>query len=151
MSHEFLIAQGEHCLNKLRVYTIVLAMQDNVQREVNAWRSQLRKGTLELAVLLALRKQRCYGLQLVDLLNAANLGISEGSIYPVLSRLRAEKKVQSEWVDSGVGHAHKYYELTAHGRTVLEAMLIAWEEFSEAFDGLTGKGGTRDVTAKTRR
>ncbi|MDB5978143.1 MAG: PadR family transcriptional regulator [Nevskia sp.] len=114
-------------------------MQDNVQTEVLAWRSQLRKGTLELAVLLALRKQRCYGLQLVDLLNAANLGISEGSIYPLLARLRAEKKVQTEWVDSGVGHAHKYYELTAHGQEVLAAMLVAWDEFSRAFDGLTAK------------
>ena len=114
-------------------------MQDNVQKEVLAWRSQLRKGTLELAVLLALRKQRCYGLQLVDLLNAASLGISEGSIYPLLSRLRTEGKVQTEWVDSGVGHAHKYYELTAHGREVLEAMLVAWDEFSRAFAGLTAK------------
>ncbi len=127
-------------------------MQDNVQKEVQSWRSQLRKGTLELAVLLALRQQRCYGLQLVDLLNAANLGISEGSIYPVLARLRAEKKVQTEWIDSEVGHAHKYYELTEHGREILAAMLVAWNEFSGALETLTGKpSGVRHTTAKTRR
>ena len=116
-----------------------LAMQDDVQNDVQSWRSQLRKGTLELAVLLALRKQRRYGLELVDLLNGANLGISEGSIYPLLARLRNEQKVQIEWVDTGVGHAHKYYELTAAGRAVLKAMLAEWKDFSAAFDQLLRK------------
>jgi len=111
-------------------------MQDNVQREIAAWQSQLRKGSLELAVLLALRRRRQYGLELVDLLNNANLGISEGSIYPLLSRLRAEKKVETEWVDSGVGHAHKYYQLTDHGRATLKAMMTVWREFSAAFEQL---------------
>lgn len=111
-------------------------MQDNVQDEVAAWRSQLRKGSLELAVLLALRKKRRYGLELVDHLNGAKLGISEGTIYPLLSRLRAEKKVETEWVDTGVGHAHKYYALTARGRATLEAMLTTWRDFNKAFDRL---------------
>lgn len=111
-------------------------MQDLIDTDIQSWRSQLRKGTLELAVLLALRQQRRYGLELVDFLNTANLGISEGSIYPLLARLRNEKKVQTEWVDTGVGHAHKYYELTATGQAVLDAMLVAWKEFNIAFDGL---------------
>jgi PadR family transcriptional regulator, regulatory protein PadR len=113
-------------------------MQGNVVREVAAWRSQLRKGSLELAVLLALRNQRRYGMELVDLLNRANLGISEGSIYPLLARLRAEGKVTTEWVDEGVGHAHKYYDLTERGRTMLKAMTAAWGEFSAAFERLLG-------------
>ena len=111
-------------------------MQDNVQKEIDSWRSQLRKGSLELAVLIALRKQARYGLELVDLLNQAKLGMSEGSIYPLLSRLRAEKKVKAEWVDAGVGHSHKYYELTASGRATLKAMLVAWREFGAAYDRL---------------
>ena len=111
-------------------------MQDNVLNEVTAWRSQLRKGSLELAVLLALRKERRYGLELVEVLNACQLGMSEGSIYPLLSRLRAEKKVTTAWVDTGVGHAHKYYALTAHGRETLKAMLTAWRQFSQAFETL---------------
>lgn len=75
-------------------------MQDNVQREVAAWQSQLRKGSLELAVLLALRRRRQYGLELVDLLNQANLGISDGSIYPLLSRLRAEMAIPMKAVSN---------------------------------------------------
>jgi len=112
-------------------------MQDgDVAERVAAWRSQLRKGSLELAVLAALRKRRCYGLELVDLLNRAELGISEGSIYPLLARLKAEGKVDAEWVDRGVGHAHKYYALTPHGEATLTAMLTAWREFNAAFEAL---------------
>lgn len=111
-------------------------MQDDVQDEVAGWRSQLRKGSLELAVLLALKKERAYGLQLVEVLNASDLGISEGSIYPLLSRLRAEGKVTTEWVDEGKGHAHKYYELTPKGRATLKAMTAAWRDFGKAIQRL---------------
>lgn len=111
-------------------------MHDDVHKEVQAWCSQLRKGSLEFAVLLALRKQRRYGMELVDLLKKVKLGMSEGSIYPLLSRLRAEKKVKTEWVDSEAGHAHKYYELTETGRATLKAMSEAWDNFNEAFDRL---------------
>ena len=111
-------------------------MHDKVAAEVEAWRSQLRKGSLELAVLLALRKERRYGLELVDLLNDAGLGISEGSIYPLLSRLRAEGKVETEWVDPGEGHARKYYRLTERGRTSTKAMLAAWRDFGAGFERL---------------
>jgi PadR family transcriptional regulator, regulatory protein PadR len=114
-------------------------MQDNA--EVEAWRSQLRKGSLELAVLLLLRDKRAYGLEMVDTLNRHKLGISEGSIYPLLARLRSEKKVKTQWVDGGVGHAHKLYELTDHGRKVCEAMVEAWRELSRGMNRLMdGKG-----------
>jgi len=115
-------------------------MHVNLQSEISAWRSQLRKGSLELAVLLLLRRRRYYGLELVDVLNKEiQLGISEGSIYPLLSRLKSEEKVQTEWVDDGVGHAHKFYEITEDGRTMCKLMLAAWREYSAAFDKLTGE------------
>jgi PadR family transcriptional regulator PadR len=112
--------------------------QEPLEREVEAWRSQLRKGSLELAVLLSLRKEARYGLELVELLNARGLGVSEGSIYPLLSRLRAEQKVETEWVDPGAGHSHKYYRLTRRGRAACESMLAAWREFTGAFERVIG-------------
>ena len=77
-----------------------------------------------------------YGLELVDVLNRAELGISEGSIYPLLARLKAEAKVETEWVDRGVGHAHKYYALTPYGVATLTAMLTTWRNFNAAFEAL---------------
>jgi PadR family transcriptional regulator PadR len=115
-------------------------VQDNLEEEIKAWRAQLRKGALELAVLLLLRRRRCYGLEIVDVLNQEiKLGISEGSIYPLLARLRSEGKVEAEWIDDGVGHAHKVYRLTDKGRTVCKAMLAAFHEYTDSFARLTGE------------
>src|SRR5436305_1898965 len=114
-------------------------MQDNAG--VDTWRSQLRKGSLELAVLLLLRQRRAYGLEIVDALNRLKMGISEGSIYPLLARLRNEKKMKTQWVDSGVGHAHKVYELTEHGRRSCVGMFAAWNELSDGMDRLMREGG----------
>ena len=111
-------------------------MQDHLHAQVDAWRSQLRKGSLELAVLVALQKKPRYGLELVELLNQLKLGISEGSIYPLLSRLKAEHKVETEWVEEKTGHAHKYYRLTEDGRTICRLMVTAWRDFDRAFNRL---------------
>lgn len=109
----------------------------DIKQDTIAWRSQLRKGTLELAVLVLLSEERGYGLQLVERLNALGLGVAEGSIYPLLSRMRAEGKVETEWVDQGVGHAHKYYRLTRQGEAARAAMLEAWRDFSKVFQRIT--------------
>jgi PadR family transcriptional regulator PadR len=114
-------------------------MQDIVASQVTAWKSQLKKGTLELAVLALLKTQRRYGLELLERLNELDLEVGDGSIYPLLARLRNEKKVTAEWVDENVGHAHKYYRLTPYGSQILRGMLAAWEEYTTTMDRITGK------------
>jgi PadR family transcriptional regulator PadR len=111
-------------------------MQDNMQDMVRAWRSQLLKGSLELAVLLAVRKERRYGLQLVELCRDAGLPVSDGTIYPLLSRLKAEGKVDSEWVEGDSGHDHKYYRITAHGKAVCQALLLGFRDHTQAVERL---------------
>ena len=107
-------------------------MHDIVLSQINDWKSQLKKGTLELAVLALLQAKRSYGLELLERLNEFDLEIADGSIYPLLTRLRNEKKVTTEWVDEGVGHAHKYYSLTPHGSRILRGMLAAWDEYTSS-------------------
>jgi PadR family transcriptional regulator, regulatory protein PadR len=116
-------------------------MQGNEASHTASWRAQLKKGTLELAVLALLSKERRYGLELIDLLDAHHLDVSEGSIYPLLSRLRNEGKIEAEWVEESSGHAHKYYRLTPRGEQMLKAMLGDWRVFSESFSKLT-----KDIT-----
>jgi PadR family transcriptional regulator PadR len=70
--------------------------------------------------------------------------VSDGSIYPLLSRLRNEKKVSTEWVDEGSGHAHKYYALTAHGDRILRGMLAAWSDYAAAINRVAGKVRERE-------
>lgn len=110
----------------------------DIEQEALAWRSQLRKGTLELMVLLLLRRGRRYGLQLVEELNESGFGVAEGSIYPLLTRMRAERKVETEWVEPGAGHARKYYRLTRRGEEICAAMLEAWRDFRSAVERTAG-------------
>jgi PadR family transcriptional regulator, regulatory protein PadR len=114
-------------------------MQDNVQTQVDAWRLQVKKGMLELAVLALLHARPSYGLELLERLNASGLDVRDGTIYPLLSRLRMEKKVNTKWVDEAAGHAHKYYTLTEKGVQILEGMLAAWREHKSAMERAIGK------------
>ena len=121
-------------------------MQEIVERQISGWKSQIRKGTLELAVLSLLRERRHYGLELLERLNQLQLGVSDGSIYPLLARLRTEKKVVTEWVDAGIGHSHKYYALTPFGAAVLKGMVAAWRDYTGSINrALVGAKEGRDA------
>ena len=109
-------------------------MQDNVPLQVAAWKSHLKKGTLELVVLALIDSKASYGLELLARLNELNLEVHEGSIYPLLARLRSEEKATTQWVDEAAGHAHKYYTLTPRGRQFLKKMASAWQEYAGAID-----------------
>src|SRR5271157_5193807 len=81
------------------------------------WEVQLRKGSLELAILAALWGGRLYGLEILrHLESGSDLVVAEGTIYPLLTRLRTLGLVESEWVESDSGHPRKYYSLTVAGR-----------------------------------
>lgn len=102
------------------------------------WESQLRKGSLNLAILAILWKQRRYGLEIIRELKAvAGMELAEGTLYPVLLRLTQESLVESEWVDANSGHPRKYYRLSKTGRRRAIEMVHAWDEFSTAMRQLT--------------
>jgi PadR family transcriptional regulator len=89
--------------------------------------TQLRKGILELAILGCLSKGRHYGYSLVrTIAGQSEIGLTEGTIYPILGRLAKEGLVRSEWVESSQGPPRKYYTLTPKGE---EAFRVLDEEF----------------------
>lgn len=95
------------------------------------WEAQMRKGCLEMAVLACLWHGRLYGLEILRVLERdSRLVLSEGTIYPILNRLRVEGLVQSQWVEAEAGHPRKYYELTQAGRERATRMAETWTEFS---------------------
>lgn len=95
------------------------------------WEAQLRKGCLEMAVLASLWNGRLYGLEILRVLERdSSLVLAEGTIYPILNRLRTEGLVQSEWVEAEAGHPRKYYELTNMGRERAIRMAETWTQFS---------------------
>src|SRR5579859_1351621 len=95
------------------------------------WEAQLRKGCLELAILASLWGGRLYGLEILrGLEESSNLVLAEGTVYPILGRLKEEGLLQSEWVEAEAGHPRKYYWLTAAGRQRLKDQAVAWTAFS---------------------
>jgi PadR family transcriptional regulator PadR len=95
------------------------------------WEAQLRKGSLEMAILASLWQSRLYGLEILrTLAEKSQLEVAEGTVYPILSRLKAEGLLQSEWVEAEAGHPRKYYWLTAPGRRRAREMAEAWHTFA---------------------
>ncbi|HVO82354.1 MAG TPA: helix-turn-helix transcriptional regulator [Terriglobales bacterium] len=101
------------------------------------WEVQLRKGSLELAILATLWDGRHYGLEILRRLESdSDLLLSEGTVYPLLNRLRVLGLVDSEWVESDSGHPRKYYRLTAAGRRRALEMSRIWARFSASLSTL---------------
>lgn len=101
------------------------------------WEIQVRKGCLELAILACLWEGALYGLEVLRILEAdSDLIITEGTIYPLFSRLKAEGLVESEWVEGDSGHPRKYYRLTQPGRRRARTMAAAWSRLSRSMDRL---------------
>lgn len=103
--------------------------------------AQLRRGVLEYCVLSLLRDEELYGFDLVRRLSEVDgMVISEGTIYPLLSRLRRQGWVTTRWVESESGPPRRYYGLTAAGRRALQDFTVEWRRFRDAVDELVPGG-----------
>jgi len=110
---------------------------DGPKDELGKWEIQVRKGGLGLAVLAILWPERLYGLEILRRLESqAGLSIPEGTIYPLLSRMKAEGLVDSEWVEADAGHPRKYYRLTEPGRAQVREMARSWRTFAAGLERL---------------
>lgn len=105
--------------------------------DLGSWRSQLRKGAAELAVLAVLSRRQRYGLEILQEIVEEGLEITEGTLYPLLNRLQRDGKITAQWVeDEGASHPRKYYRLTAEGTAFLQAMSGEWATFSTGLSRL---------------
>jgi PadR family transcriptional regulator PadR len=118
-------------------YSAKLSSDSSTIRASESWEAQLRKGSLEMAILASLWTNRQYGLEILRALDGkSSLALAEGTLYLILNRLKHDALVGSEWVDAGTGHPRKYYWLTQAGRERLRAMARFWAEFSGDLDAL---------------
>lgn len=111
--------------------------QNSKPDSADKWEVQLRKGSLEVAILAALWRGRLYGLEILRHFESnSDLVVVEGTIYPLLSRLRTLGLVEAEWVESDSGHPRKYYSLTAAGRQRALEMSRTWAHFAASLNNL---------------
>lgn len=98
-------------------------------KSIDNWAAQLRKGTLELSVLAALAGQRLYGLALLKLLQEQrSTAISEGTLYPLLDRMKRDQLLDAQWEQCGDSRPRKYYQLTAQGNAWLLQLEQHWRQ-----------------------
>jgi PadR family transcriptional regulator PadR len=103
--------------------------------------SQLRRGVLEFCVLALLRDTERYGFELVRALaEAEGLVTTEGTLYPLLGRLRREGVVETTWRESPSGPPRRYYRLTPAGLRALGAFVAEWTRFRATVDSLLETG-----------
>ena len=99
--------------------------------------AELRRGVLEYCVMALVRDEESYGFDIVRALTeAGNLLTSEGTIYPLLARLRRDGLVTTTWRESASGPPRRYYRLTQDGQHVLDAFTGDWRRFADAVDAL---------------
>ena len=88
----------------------------------------IKKGLLELVILKIISRSKVYAADILFKLNQTQFATQEGTLYPLLSRLRREGAVQYEWVESESGPPRKYYSLTAKGEAQLKELLKYWKD-----------------------
>ncbi len=89
-------------------------------------KSQMRKGMLEYCIMLLLEKKSYYSSDIIDELEQANLIVVEGTLYPLLSRLKKDGLLDYEWQESVSGPPRKYYRITNEGREFLALLDDSW-------------------------
>jgi PadR family transcriptional regulator PadR len=98
--------------------------------------TQLRKGVLEYCVLACLRGEPAYGLELAARLTRSRVLASEGTLYPLLSRLRRLGWVETSWRESTSGPPRRYYQLTDEGVSALDTFIATWRPFSDGVNAI---------------
>ncbi len=99
---------------------------------------ELKKGVLELAVLKIISGRERYGYDIVEILKDGSLATSEGTIYPLLTRLKNEDLIVYKWEESDKGPPRKYYTISKKGREIMEELLNEWRKINSGLSNIIG-------------
>ncbi len=102
-------------------------------------KSQMRKGYLEYCILLILRKKPAYASDIISELKDAKLIVVEGTLYPLLTRLKNSELLDYRWEESTQGPPRKYYNMTSLGEKFLEELEDAWNEINQVVEKIKTK------------
>ena len=94
--------------------------------------SQMRKGVLEFCILSVIKQGEAYPSDIIDKMKAANLNILEGTLYPLLTRLKNDGLLDYSWRESNAGPPRKYFKVTEIGRQFLEGLTSSWQQLVQS-------------------
>ncbi|MDI3320256.1 PadR family transcriptional regulator [Pinibacter soli] len=116
-----------------------LSVQNRKIMNIENTQSQMRKGILEFCILSIIRRGEAYPSDIVDEMRAAGLQILEGTLYPLLTRLKNAEMLTYRWVESNSGPPRKYFSLTEKGMTFYKELETTWNELANGVNKLTNK------------
>src|SRR5574339_768509 len=108
--------------------------------------SQMRKGILEFCILSIIRRGEAYPIDIVEEMKAANLQILEGTLYPLLTRLKNADLLTYRWVESSSGPPRKYFSLTEKGAAFYKELEQTWHEMASSVETVTRPNGKPNAT-----
>jgi PadR family transcriptional regulator, regulatory protein PadR len=124
--------------HKVPYYTFVLLNQKTDMNVENA-QIQMRKGILEFCILHIISRGEVYASDMLEELTSAKIMVVEGTLYPLLTRLKNAELLDYKWVESSSGPPRKYYVLTELGRTSLSSLDLTWTELSDSVHAIVAK------------
>lgn len=106
-------------------------------------KAQMRKGILEFCILSVLKDGEAYTSDILDVLKDAKMIVVEGTIYPLLTRLKNAGLLSYRWEESSGGPPRKYFELTEKGKAFLTELNQTWGELQQAVNKVTSEKNTK--------
>ncbi len=114
-------------------------METNALINVDNTKAQMRKGILEFCILLVISEGQIYANDILKELKAADLIVVEGTLYPLLNRLKNAELLSYDWSESKNGPPRKYYSLTPEGKKFLTQLLSTWQNLDTSINTLLKK------------
>ena len=115
---------------------LCLALQMNQEMNIENTQAQMRKGILEYCILLIIAQQDAYVPDIISKLKASKMIVVEGTIYPLLTRLKNTGLLSYRWEESQQGPPRKYYSITEQGRDFLKELENSWNELTSAVNSI---------------
>lgn len=116
-------------------------IQEAQYMNIDDWKSQIKRGTLEFCILLMIRRKPSYGYEIISTLEQYPvIAAKENTIYPLLRRLRKEEYISSSWQESTEGlPPRKYYAVTDKGQAYIAAMSVEWDNLLRVINEIRGE------------
>lgn len=136
---------GVHCESCLIIHHPRLTDLKNQSMNIENTQSQMRKGVLEFCILSIIQRGEAYPSDMIEEMKRANLNILEGTLYPLLTRLKNADLLSYRWVESSSGPPRKYFSLTEKGAAFYSELEKTWNELANAV-AVIAKGNTQEHT-----
>lgn len=117
------------------VLIFLLSLQNKfINMNIEKTKAQMRKGVLELCILSIMEEREAYASDIISRMKEEKLLIVEGTLYPLLTRLKNEGMLTYRWEESKSGPPRKYYQLTETGRKTAQELKKSWKELNESIN-----------------